>query len=69
LDAARLLRQVAPLVLADDTSELIGGAAANLCIRDRPRLSVDFDLVFADHSLPRDQALARIQDALQQSAE
>jgi hypothetical protein len=34
-----------------------------------PRLSVDLDLVFPDHGQPRDQALARIGEALQQSAE
>lgn len=33
-----------------------------------PRLSADLDLVFTDHSLPRDAALARINDAIRQSA-
>lgn len=69
LDTARLLTQVAPLVLVDDTFALKGGTAINLFIRDMPRLSVDLDLVFTDYSLPRDQALARIQATLQQSAE
>jgi hypothetical protein len=48
---------------------LKGGTAINLFIRDMPRLSVDLDLVFSDHGVPRDQALARIGVALQQSAE
>lgn len=69
LDTARLLTQVAPLVFVDDTFALKGGTAINLFIRDMPRLSVDLDLVFPDHGLPRDQALARIGEALQQSAE
>lgn len=69
LDTARLLTQVAPLVFVDDTFALKGGTAINLFIRDMPRLSVDLDLVFPDHVLPRDQALARIGKALQQSAE
>lgn len=69
LDTARLLTQVAPLVLVDDTFALKGGTAINLFIRDMPRLSVDLDLVFSEHTLPRDQALARIGDALQQAAE
>ena len=69
LDTARLLTQVAPLVFVDDTFALKGGTAINLFIRDMPRLSVDLDLVFSDHSLPRDRALARIGEALQQSAE
>lgn len=69
LDTARLLTQVAPLVFVDDTFALKGGTAINLFVRDIPRLSVDLDLVFPDHTLPRDQALARINDAIRQAAE
>jgi predicted nucleotidyltransferase component of viral defense system len=69
LDTARLLTQVAPLVFVDDTFALKGGTAINLFFRDMPRLSVDLDLVFPDHSAPRDQALARIGESLQRSAE
>ncbi len=69
LDTARLLMQVAPLVLVDDTFALKGGTAINLFVRDMPRLSVDLDLVFPDHSLPRDDALARISEAVRQAAE
>ena len=69
LDTARLLTQIAPLVIADGTFALKGGTAINLFIRDMPRLSVDLDLVFPDYSLPRDQALARISDAIQHAAE
>ncbi|QDQ28699.1 nucleotidyl transferase AbiEii/AbiGii toxin family protein [Chitinimonas arctica] len=69
LDTARLLTQVAPLVFVDDTFALKGGTAINLFIRDMPRLSVDLDLVFPDHTLSRDQALARIKDAIRQAAE
>ena len=69
LDTARLLTQVAPLVFLDDTFALKGGTAINLFVRDMPRLSVDLDLVFPDHTLPRDRALARINDALWQAAE
>jgi predicted nucleotidyltransferase component of viral defense system len=69
LDTARLLTQVAPLVFADGTFALKGGTAINLFVRDMPRLSVDLDLVFADYSLPRDQALQRINEAIRQSAE
>lgn len=67
LDTARLLTRVAPLVLADDTFALKGGTAINLFVRNMPRLSVDLDLVFPDPTLPRDQALARINEALGQS--
>lgn len=69
LDTARLLIKIAPLVFADGTFALKGGTAINLFIREMPRLSVDLDLVFTDHRLPRDAALARIHQAIRQSAE
>lgn len=69
LDTARLLTQVAPLVFVGDTFALKGGTAINLFVRDMPRLSVDLDLVFLDHTLPRDEALARINEAVKQAAE
>ncbi len=68
LDTARLLTQIAPFVFADGTFALKGGTAINLFIRDMPRLSVDLDLVFTDHRLPRDAALTRINDAIRRSA-
>jgi predicted nucleotidyltransferase component of viral defense system len=67
LDSARLLTRVAPLVLIGDTFALKGGTAINLFVRDMPRLSVDLDLVFPDYTLPRDEALKRINDAIRQS--
>jgi predicted nucleotidyltransferase component of viral defense system len=69
LDTARLLTQVAPLVFVDDTFALKGGTAINLFVRDMPRLSVDLDLVFPDHTLSRDKALARTKAALRQVAD
>jgi len=69
LDTARLLTRVAPLVFVDDTFALKGGTAINLFVRDMPRLSVDLDLAFPDHRLPRDEALGRINDAIRQSVE
>lgn len=68
LDTARLLTQVAPFVFVDGTFALKGGTAINLFVRDMPRLSVDLDLVFPDHSLPREAALARINEGIRQSA-
>jgi predicted nucleotidyltransferase component of viral defense system len=67
LDSARLLTRVAPLVLVDDTFALKGGTAINLFVRDMPRLSVDLDLVFPDHTLSREEALRRINEAIRQS--
>lgn len=69
LDTARLLTQVAPFVFVDGMFALKGGTAINLFLRDMPRLSVDLDLVFPNHSLPRDQALERINGAIRQAAE
>src|ERR1700679_2077932 len=68
LDTARLLTQVAPLVFVDDTFALKGGTAINLFIRDMPRLSVDLDLVFTDHTVGREDALARINAAVGEGA-
>jgi predicted nucleotidyltransferase component of viral defense system len=68
IDAARLLIQVAPVVFESGVFALKGGTAINLFIRDMPRLSVDLDLVFPDHSLPRDQALAQINEAIRQAS-
>lgn len=69
LDTARLLTQIAPLVFVDDTFALKGGTAINLFVRDMPRLSVDLDLVFSDHAPPRNEALARVNEAIRQAAE
>jgi len=69
LDTARLLTQVAPLVFADNVFALKGGTAINLFVRDMPRMSVDLDLVFADHRLERDDALARINEAIRSAAD
>jgi predicted nucleotidyltransferase component of viral defense system len=69
LVTARLLTEVAPFVFADGMFALKGGTAINLFYRDMPRLSVDLDLVFLDHHLPRDEALAQINESIRQAAE
>ncbi len=69
LDTARLMTQVAPFVFANDVFALKGGTAINLFLRDMPRLSVDLDLIFRDHILPRAAALARITGTLREAAE
>ena len=68
IDAARLLVQVAPVVFESGVFALKGGTAINLFIRNMPRLSVDLDLVFTDHSLPRDRALAQINAAIREAS-
>jgi hypothetical protein len=69
LDTARLMIQIAPLVFAGDVFALKGGTAINLFIREMPRLSVDLDLVFPEHTLPREQALNRITTGLRESGQ
>ena len=64
LATARLLCQVAPVVMADNVFALKGGTAINLFLRDMPRLSVDLDLVFPDHRPARTEALATINESL-----
>ena len=63
------MTQVAPFVFADNAFALKGGTAINLFLREMPRLSVDLDLVFPDHTLPRVEALTRITDTLRRAAE
>ena len=65
IDTVRLLLRVAPDVFAGDLFALKGGTAINLFVRDMPRLSVDLDLVFIDHTLPRAEALSAITAGLQ----
>jgi len=64
LATARLLTEIAPVVFESGIFALKGGTAINLFLRDMPRLSVDLDLVFTDHRLPRAEALAAINEAL-----
>ena len=60
----RLLTEIAPIVFESEIFALKGGTAINLFLRDMPRLSVDLDLVFANHRIPRAEALAAINEAL-----
>ena len=69
LDVVRLLVRVAPVVFSVPGFALKGGSAINLFIRDLPRLSVDLDLVFTDHTVDRDQALATISSGVHTIAE
>ena len=65
LDAVRLLLDVAPAIFRRPTFVLKGGTAINLFVRDMPRLSVDLDLVLADYSVRRVDALASVSTELQ----
>lgn len=61
-----LLMDVLPLVAEERCFALKGGTAINLFVRDMPRLSVDLDLVFPDHTQPRDEALPSIEQIEQE---
>ena len=65
LDAVRLLLAVAPSIFRQPGFALKGGTAINLFLRDMPRLSVDLDLVFADHRPGRDDAMRMISNHLE----
>jgi hypothetical protein len=64
LASVRLLLDVAPAVFRLPAFALKGGTAINLFLRDMPRLSVDLDLVLADHRPGRDEAFQRIDSVL-----
>jgi predicted nucleotidyltransferase component of viral defense system len=64
IDTVRLLLRVAPHVFASNRLALKGGTALNLFVHDMPRLSVDIDVVFLDHTLAREAAIAAIGEEL-----
>lgn len=59
-DTVRLLLRVAPDVFAGRVFAMKGGTAINLFVREMPRLSVDIDVVYTPHRVPREAALAEI---------
>lgn len=65
LDAVRLLLAAAPTIFQEPGFALKGGTAINLFLWDMPRLSVDLDLVFADHRPGRDEAMRMISSHLE----
>jgi hypothetical protein len=66
LDTVRLLLAVAPTVFEPARFALKGGTALNLFVDDMPRISVDIDVVFTDHTLEREAALEAISAELRQ---
>ena len=60
VDTVRLLLAVAPAVFRSPRFALKGGTALNLFVQEMPRLSVDIDVVFTDHTLDREAALRAI---------
>lgn len=64
LETVRLLLAVAPSVFKGGGLALKGGTAINLFLKDVPRLSVDLDVVFTDHTRDREGALRSISELL-----
>ena len=64
IDTVRLLLAIAPAVFASGRFAMKGGTALNLFVQQMPRLSVDIDLVFADHHPDRQAALQAIAEEL-----
>lgn len=50
VEAVRLLLEAIPVLFKEPRFAIKGGTAINLFVRDLPRLSVDIDVVFTDHS-------------------
>jgi hypothetical protein len=69
VEAVRLLLATMPPVFKSPVFVMKGGTAINLFVQDMPRLSVDIDVVYADHTQPRAEALAAISGALKEVQE
>jgi hypothetical protein len=69
LDTVRLLLDVAPEVFSQDGFAMKGGTAINFFCDNMPRLSVDIDVVFTDHTLSRDAAIEGISSRLKEVQE
>jgi len=64
VDTARLLLESLPVIFETPHFAMKGGAAINLFVQDMPRLSVDIDVVYTDHSTSRPVALKAISSGL-----
>ena len=69
INTARLLLEAAPAVFHGNAFAMKGGTAINLFACAMPRLSVDIDAVFINHTLSRGEALSAISEALQEIRE
>jgi predicted nucleotidyltransferase component of viral defense system len=67
VQTVRLLLETAPVLFSSPEFVMKGGTAINLFVEDMPRLSVDIDVVWKDHTAPREEAMTGIAEALQKS--
>jgi hypothetical protein len=64
IEIVRLLLESAPAIFQAPHFAMKGGTAINLFVDDMPRMSVDIDVVFADHTVTREAALKSISSGL-----
>ena len=67
VDTVRLLLESLSVIFETPHFAMKGGTAINLFIQGMPRLSVDIDLVYTDHTTPRTAALKAISGGLNQT--
>jgi predicted nucleotidyltransferase component of viral defense system len=67
IDTVRVLLESAPVIFETPHFAMKGGTAINLFVQNMPRLSVDIDVVYADHAAPRPAALKAIADGLNEA--
>lgn len=60
VQTVNLLLDVVPAVFKAPCFAMKGGTAINLFVQDMPRLSVDADVVFCDHTVDREEAMRQI---------
>jgi len=65
IETVRLLLEAAPAIFETPAFAMKGGTAINLFVQDMPRLSVDIDVVYADHKPSRKEALQSISMGLE----
>ena len=64
IDTVRVLLESAPVIFDTPHFAMKGGTAINLFVQNMPRLSVDIDVVYTDHTATRQTALKEIGDGL-----
>ena len=65
IETVRLLLEAAPVIFETPSFAMKGGTAINLFVQDMPRLSIDIDVVYTNYTVPREEALKTIANALE----
>jgi predicted nucleotidyltransferase component of viral defense system len=69
IEIVRLMLHIAPHVFRTSDFAMKGGTALNIFLHDMPRMSVDIDVAFTNHTKSRDEALQSIRQELQSLGE